>query len=59
MTARVQVRIGIPFHSRPITGERVIPKRVRQALVLCVQRIAELAGIDNFQPQLAGRSWKP
>ncbi len=59
MTARVQVRIGSPISLEPYYGRESDPEAVRQALVLCVQRIAELAGIDNFEPQLAGRSWKP
>jgi 1-acyl-sn-glycerol-3-phosphate acyltransferase len=56
--ARVRVRIGAPISLAEYHGREGDHEAVREALRLCVRRIAELAGRDDFEPQLAGRNWK-
>ena len=59
MRAKVRVTFGDPidlseFHDR--TNDRVL---AGQLMVRCAQAIARLAGKPDFEPQLAGRKWKP
>lgn len=57
MAAKARVKIGRPIDLSPYYGRE--DKAVLQELtVLFLQEIARLAGAPNFEPQLAGRSWK-
>jgi 1-acyl-sn-glycerol-3-phosphate acyltransferase len=58
MTAKAKVRIGKPIDlSRYIAREN--DKTVLEDLTrLFLREIAKLAGVDDFQPQLAGKNWK-
>lgn len=57
--ARAKVRVGKPIDLSPYF-ERENDKSVLQELTLVfLKEIARLAGDENFQPQLAGRHWKP
>jgi 1-acyl-sn-glycerol-3-phosphate acyltransferase len=59
MPAHVEVRFGPPldltqFYNRE-SEEGIAQEITRQAM----KAIAELAGRADFQPQIAGRVWKP
>jgi 1-acyl-sn-glycerol-3-phosphate acyltransferase len=59
MTAKATVTVGQPIDIAPYAereGENgVLEEMTRRFLV----EIARLAGVDDFQPQLAGKRWKP
>lgn len=57
--ARVRVRIGKPIDLSAYYGRESDPQAVREALVVCIRAIAQLAGQPDFEPQVAGRAWKP
>jgi len=59
MPARVEVRFGNPLEVstfRDPEGEEGAAEEITRRVV---KAIAELAGHPDFQPQIAGRSWKP
>ena len=59
MTAKARVIVGKPIDLSPYFG-RDNDKAVLQELTkLFLKEIARLAGVDDFEPQLAGRHWKP
>jgi 1-acyl-sn-glycerol-3-phosphate acyltransferase len=59
MSARAKVTVGKPIDLTPYYG-RENDKTVLQDLTKrFLIEIAKLAGIHDFQPTLAGRSWKP
>ena len=59
MSARAKVTVGQPIDLTPYYG-RENDKTVLQDLTKrFLIEIAKLAGIHDFQPTLAGRSWKP
>ncbi|MCC9607619.1 1-acyl-sn-glycerol-3-phosphate acyltransferase [Blastopirellula sp. JC732] len=51
MPAHVIVKVGEPIDSSTGTPQELMEQATRA--------IAHLAGCDDFQPQLAGRDWKP
>ncbi|MEX1038982.1 MAG: lysophospholipid acyltransferase family protein [Pirellulaceae bacterium] len=56
MPAKVEVRFGTPVETQTSeNGDRDTETVILEA----VKAIAELAGEHDFQPQLAGKSWKP
>lgn len=59
MRARARVRYGQPIDMSPYYGRDKDPEVVRQLLIQCIRAIAELAGHPDFEPQVAGRRWKP
>jgi 1-acyl-sn-glycerol-3-phosphate acyltransferase len=59
MRARTRVRYGKPIDLSPYYGREKDSELVRQLLVQCVKAIADLAGRPDFEPQIAGRKWKP
>jgi 1-acyl-sn-glycerol-3-phosphate acyltransferase len=59
MTARVHVRFGQPIDVAPFLDRGDDAAAAREALLLCQREIARLAGQPEFQPELAGRNWKP
>jgi 1-acyl-sn-glycerol-3-phosphate acyltransferase len=59
MPARVKIKFGEPidlseFHDRE--GEAGVPA---EAMLRILKALATLGGQPDFQPQLAGRNWKP
>lgn len=59
MRARTRVRYGQPIDLSPYYGQEKDAEVVRQLLIRSVRAIAELAGVPDFEPQVAGRKWKP
>lgn len=59
MRARARVRYGQPIDLSPYYGRDKDNELVRQLLIQCVKAIAALAGRPDFEPQIAGRKWKP
>ena len=59
MRARARVRYGQPIDLSPYYGREKDSDLVRQLLVQCVKAIAELAGRTDYEPQIAGRRWRP
>lgn len=59
MCARVRVKFGNPIDTTPYL-DRADDKEVHGELTLMAMReIARLAGQPDFEPQLAGKRWKP
>ena len=59
MPARVEVRFGTPIHpSRFANGEKD-DRAAKEFTREIIKAIATLAGQTDFQPQIAGRVWKP
>ncbi|MGA7966757.1 MAG: lysophospholipid acyltransferase family protein, partial [Gammaproteobacteria bacterium] len=59
MRARTRVRYGDPIDLSAYYGQEKDTEVVRKLLIQCVRAIAQLAGREDFTPQLAGRRWKP
>jgi len=59
MRARARVRYGQPIDLSPYYGREKDGELIRQLLIQCVKAIADLAGRPDFEPQLAGRKWRP
>jgi 1-acyl-sn-glycerol-3-phosphate acyltransferase len=58
MRANARVKIGKPIDLSPYYDRD--DKRVLEDLtILFLKEIAKLAGVEDFEPQLAGRHWKP
>jgi 1-acyl-sn-glycerol-3-phosphate acyltransferase len=59
MPARTRVVVGKPIDLSSYYGREndksILPELTKQFLI----EIAKLAGVDNFEPKLAGRHWKP
>jgi 1-acyl-sn-glycerol-3-phosphate acyltransferase len=59
MRARVRARYGPPIDLSEYYGCEHDDEVVRKLLVRCLKEIARLAGHPEFEPQVAGRQWKP
>lgn len=59
MRARVRVKIGDPIDVNKIQQQYSGDEALREVTYRCVKAIAELAGQPDFEPQNAGRDWKP
>jgi len=59
MPANVTVRFGEPIDVTAYAGVARHDDAVGQLMKTCMRAIAELAGQSDFEPQLAGRRWKP
>jgi 1-acyl-sn-glycerol-3-phosphate acyltransferase len=59
MTARVVVRYGERVESRQSADREDEPAVIQAMMRQWVGQIAKLAGHPNFEPQFAGRQWKP
>lgn len=59
MPARVKVTLGEPISLAPYFGREQESGVLEEVMRLTLRRIAELAGQPDFQPEFAGRSWKP
>ena len=59
MAAQVRVDVGAPIDLSPYYGSEKEEGVAASLIVHVVQQIAALAGRREFQPQLAGRQWRP
>jgi 1-acyl-sn-glycerol-3-phosphate acyltransferase len=59
MKAHVRVTIGDPIDLSEYYGRDREPGVVEDLTKRFLKEIARLGGIDNYEPQLAGRHWKP
>jgi len=58
MPARVRLKVGKLIDLSDYFGREGEEGLLTQLTLDCVREIAKLAGRDDFQPQIAGRSWK-
>ena|SRR5205085_4243409 len=59
MTARAKVKIGKPIDISEFyesEGDREVQQELTKRFM---SEIARLAGVENYEPQLAGKQWKP
>jgi 1-acyl-sn-glycerol-3-phosphate acyltransferase len=56
--ARVRLVFGDPIYVDEYVGREREPELLQQLTLRFMREIARLAGQYDFQPQLAGRSWK-
>lgn len=62
LPARVRVTFGEPIDLRELGADEHSagdPQAVRRLMLHCLRAIAKLAGEEEFEPQIAGRRWKP
>ncbi|REJ67367.1 MAG: 1-acyl-sn-glycerol-3-phosphate acyltransferase [Planctomycetota bacterium] len=59
MTAHVRVKIGHPLDLSSYFDRVKQPGVLQEVTLLILREIAALAGHPDFQPELAGRRWKP
>ncbi len=59
MRARVKVHFGQPIDLSEYAGREHEEGVVQEIMLRGLKALAELAGRPDFEPQLAGRSWKP
>jgi 1-acyl-sn-glycerol-3-phosphate acyltransferase len=59
MPARVEVRFGQPLDLAEFYGREHEEGVLAEAMRRILKGIADLAGQPDFQPQIAGRDWKP
>jgi 1-acyl-sn-glycerol-3-phosphate acyltransferase len=59
MPARARVAIGEPIDISEFYGQEGDRKVLEQMTKQFLAAIAELAGVKNFQAELAGKNWKP
>jgi len=58
MPARVRLRLGDPIDAATFDG-RATTAQTRELTLKCLTAIARLAGVEDYQPQIAGRNWRP
>jgi 1-acyl-sn-glycerol-3-phosphate acyltransferase len=59
MPARVEVTFGPPVDLSDLYGREGEPGVLQVAMLRILRALADTAGRPDFQPQLAGRNWKP
>lgn len=59
MPARVEVKFGQPVDLSDLHGREGEAGVVQTAMLRILRALADTAGRNDFQPQLAGRNWKP
>jgi 1-acyl-sn-glycerol-3-phosphate acyltransferase len=59
LTARTTVRFGPAIGLAEYLGRENDPGVVEEIMLRCLREIARLAGRPDYEPQLAGRHWKP
>jgi 1-acyl-sn-glycerol-3-phosphate acyltransferase len=59
MSARVRVTIGDPIDLSEYYGRDREPGIIEELTKRFLKEIARLGGVENYEPQLAGRHWKP
>jgi len=57
--ARARLIIGAPMDISPFYGREKDRQAMEELTLALLKRIAHLAGCADFEPQLAGRRWKP
>jgi 1-acyl-sn-glycerol-3-phosphate acyltransferase len=57
--ARVQVTVGDPIDVQPYIDQGAHREAQIELTKRIVTEIAKLAGVENYQPELAGRLWGP
>ena len=58
MSARVRLRVGKLIDISDYYGREREDGVIEQLTLESVREIANLAGVEGFEPQLAGRDWK-
>ena len=58
MTAKAKVLIGEPIDLSEYFGREREDGVLEEITVRCMREIARLAGVDDFEPEMAGRFWK-
>jgi 1-acyl-sn-glycerol-3-phosphate acyltransferase len=59
MSARVRLQFGEVIDLSPYYDQEQNDALVKELMTRVVKAIAKLAGQDDFQPEFAGRKWKP
>jgi 1-acyl-sn-glycerol-3-phosphate acyltransferase len=59
LRARVRVRFGEPIDLSEYFGRERENGVVKELTRRCIGEIARLAGLEDYQPKIAGRDWKP
>lgn len=59
MRARVVIRIGEPIDIAPYLARSSEDGILAELIFDAVRGVARLAGRDDYQPELAGKNWKP
>ena len=59
MPAKVRLHFGQPLDLLEFAGEQAGENAPREVLMRAMKAIAELAGESNYEPQVAGKGWKP
>ena len=59
MRAHVRVKIGPTIDISPYVGREKEEGVTQEITLRVLKELAKLAGHPDFQPQLAGRRWKP
>jgi len=59
MPARVEITFGEPIDLTEFHGREGEAGVVKEAMLQILKSLASLGGEPDFEPQLAGRSWKP
>lgn len=59
MPARVRVKFGRPIHVTDHADSDSDREVMVELMHRCIKAIAQLAGRADFEPQLAGKKWKP
>jgi 1-acyl-sn-glycerol-3-phosphate acyltransferase len=59
MSARVKVTVGDPIDLSEFYDREREPGVTEELTKRFLKEIARLAGVDDFEPQVAGRHWKP
>ena len=59
MPARVEITFGEPIDLSDFFSREGESGVVKEAMLRILKSLATLGGEPNFEPQLAGRNWKP
>ena len=59
MTAKVQMKFGKLIDLSPYFGRESDEGLMPELMLRCLREIGKLAGHDDYEPQLAGKKWKP
>ncbi len=59
MPAKVRLHFGQPLELSELASDQADENAPRDVLMRAMRAIAELAGESNYEPQVAGKGWKP
>lgn len=59
MRAKVTVRYGKPIDLSKYYGSKDLRNAMGEIAIQCAKEVAKLAGHLEFEPQLAGKNWRP